>query len=141
MSTGKILVVDDDINICELLRLYIEKEGYQVIIANDGNEALRLFESEKPDFVMPWSAKMRLMEGVGEAKMPIIRCSTEVYSSPIDFAAFSAAVMIRLASEERYTSAPGPTFGRVEMAESSSERTALQSTPIFPKREGISPPS
>ena len=52
MSTGKILVVDDDINICELLRLYIEKEGYQVIIANDGNEALRLFESEKPDFVM-----------------------------------------------------------------------------------------
>ncbi len=52
MSAGKILVVDDDINICELLRLYIEKEGYQVIIANDGNEALRLFESEKPDFVM-----------------------------------------------------------------------------------------
>ena len=52
MSAGKILVVDDDINICELLRLYIEKEGYQVIIANDGNEALRLFELEKPDFVM-----------------------------------------------------------------------------------------
>ena len=29
MSMGKILVVDDDINICELLRLYIEKEGYE----------------------------------------------------------------------------------------------------------------
>ncbi len=52
MSAGKILVVDDDINICELLRLYIEKEDFQVIIANDGNEALKLFESERPDFVM-----------------------------------------------------------------------------------------
>ncbi len=52
MSEGKILVVDDDLNICELLRLYIEKEGYRVIIANDGNEALRLFEEERPDFVM-----------------------------------------------------------------------------------------
>ena len=52
MSAGKILVVDDDTNICELLRLYIEKEDFQVIIANDGNEALKLFESEHPDFVM-----------------------------------------------------------------------------------------
>lgn len=52
MSLGKILVVDDDTNICELLRLYIEKEDFQVIIANDGNEALKLFESERPDFVM-----------------------------------------------------------------------------------------
>ena len=52
MSSGKILVVDDDINICELLRLYIEKEDFQVVIANDGNEALRLFEQEHPDFVM-----------------------------------------------------------------------------------------
>ena len=52
MSAGKILVVDDDINICELLRLYIEKEDFQVIIANDGNEAVKLFEQERPDFVM-----------------------------------------------------------------------------------------
>ena len=31
----KILIVDDDTNICELLRLYIEKEGYSTVIAND----------------------------------------------------------------------------------------------------------
>jgi DNA-binding NtrC family response regulator len=36
MGTGKILVVDDDQNICELLRLYLEKEGYDVVLANDG---------------------------------------------------------------------------------------------------------
>ncbi|MGN0519033.1 MAG: response regulator transcription factor [Acutalibacteraceae bacterium] len=52
MSACKILVVDDDTNICELLRLYIEKEGYDVVIANDGEEALQKFRSEDPDFVM-----------------------------------------------------------------------------------------
>ena len=49
MSMGKILVVDDDINICELLRLYIEKEGYDVIIANDGGQAVTKFKTEKPN--------------------------------------------------------------------------------------------
>ena len=52
MSAGKILVVDDETNICELLKLYIEKEDCQAIIANDGKEALRLFETEHPDFVI-----------------------------------------------------------------------------------------
>ena len=52
MSMGKILVVDDDINICELLRLYIEKDGYDVVIANDGGQAVTKFKTEKPDLVM-----------------------------------------------------------------------------------------
>lgn len=52
MSAGKILVADDDTNICELLRMYIEKEDFQVIIANDGAEALKLFEAEHPDFIV-----------------------------------------------------------------------------------------
>lgn len=52
MSSGKILVVDDDLNICELLRLYIEKEGFSVVTANDGVEALRLFEKESPELIM-----------------------------------------------------------------------------------------
>ncbi len=52
MSAGKILVVDDDQNICELLRLYIEKEGFTVYIANDGRSALEIFEEQNPDLVM-----------------------------------------------------------------------------------------
>mgnify|MGYP001605160840 FL=1 len=52
MSSGKILVVDDDLNICELLRLYIEKEGFNVVTANDGMEALKLFEKENPELIM-----------------------------------------------------------------------------------------
>ncbi len=52
MPLGKILVVDDDKNICELLRLYLEKEGYNVIISNDGEEALVKFNALKPDLVL-----------------------------------------------------------------------------------------
>jgi len=52
MAVGKILVVDDDQNICELLRLYIEKEGFTVAIANDGRKALEAFDTENPDLVM-----------------------------------------------------------------------------------------
>ena len=52
MSAGKILVVDDDQNICELLRLYIEKKGFEVRIANDGRKALEIFEEQNPDLIM-----------------------------------------------------------------------------------------
>lgn len=48
----KILIVDDDINICELLRLYIEKEGYSTVIANDGAQALEIFNKEQPNLVL-----------------------------------------------------------------------------------------
>ena len=44
MANEKILVVDDDKNICELLRLYLEKEGFAVTMAYDGNAALQEFE-------------------------------------------------------------------------------------------------
>jgi len=52
MSKEKILVVDDDVNICELLRLYIERDDYQVVIANDGEQAVELFNREQPDLVL-----------------------------------------------------------------------------------------
>lgn len=52
MASEKVLVVDDDQNICELLRLYIEKEGYQVVLANDGQKALSVFEEENPDLIL-----------------------------------------------------------------------------------------
>ena len=52
MSTGKIMIVDDDLNICELLRLYIEKEGFSVVTVNDGETAVKTFEKEKPDLIL-----------------------------------------------------------------------------------------
>ena len=52
MANEKILVVDDDTNICELLRLYLTMEGYQVTTANDGEEGLEKFNQLKPDMVL-----------------------------------------------------------------------------------------
>ena len=52
MASGRILIVDDDTNICELLRLYIEKEGYEASIANDGETALKMFDSFGPDLLL-----------------------------------------------------------------------------------------
>ena len=52
MASGKILIVDDDRNICELLRLYIEKEGFETAIANDGKAAVRMFDSTNPDLIL-----------------------------------------------------------------------------------------
>ncbi|MBR5779070.1 MAG: response regulator transcription factor [Clostridia bacterium] len=50
--TTKILVIDDDINICDLLRMYLEKEGYEVRTANDGVEAMTVFRMYEPDLVL-----------------------------------------------------------------------------------------
>lgn len=52
MNANKILVVDDDGNICELLRMYLEKEGYTVFIAHDGQKAVDTFREKKPDLVL-----------------------------------------------------------------------------------------
>jgi DNA-binding response OmpR family regulator len=47
-----ILVVDDEPGIVELLRLYLEAEGFRVVAAGDGEEALAAFEREAPDCVV-----------------------------------------------------------------------------------------
>ena len=52
MANEKILIVDDDKNICELLRLYLEKEGYTTCLAHDGQAAIDTFTAEKPDLVL-----------------------------------------------------------------------------------------
>lgn len=52
MSRGKILVVDDERKIISLVRGYLEREGYQVIEATDGQQALDIFRRETPDFII-----------------------------------------------------------------------------------------
>ena len=48
----KALVVEDDGNIAELLRLYLEKDGFEVAIASDGGTGVRLAQSENPDVIL-----------------------------------------------------------------------------------------
>lgn len=51
-NLGKVLVVDDDKNICEVIKMYLENSGYHVKVANDGREAQESFSSYKPDLVL-----------------------------------------------------------------------------------------
>ena len=48
----KALVIEDDKNIAELLRLYLEKDGFEVIIAGDGGKGLQLATDEHPDVIL-----------------------------------------------------------------------------------------
>ena len=52
ISTIKALVVDDDPLILELLQLVLELEGYTVVTASDGEQALRQWDTEQPDLVL-----------------------------------------------------------------------------------------
>ena len=48
----KILIVDDDVNICELLRLYLEKDGFETKVANDGEQAVKYAAQYNPDLIL-----------------------------------------------------------------------------------------
>ena len=52
MQQTKVLIVDDDINIAELIRLCLEREGFSTIVAHDGMEAVEKFKSEAPNLVL-----------------------------------------------------------------------------------------
>jgi two-component system alkaline phosphatase synthesis response regulator PhoP len=51
-NKGKILVVDDEESILRLVSYNLEREGYEVLTAADGNKALAIIEAEKPDLVI-----------------------------------------------------------------------------------------
>ena len=51
MST-KILMIDDDSNICEFVKLYLENETYEVKTANDGAQGMEMFKTYDPDIVL-----------------------------------------------------------------------------------------
>ena len=74
----KILIVEDDRNIADLLRLYLEREGYEVAIAADGLKGLEKFRQEQPALVL-LDVMLPGMDGWGvcrsirsESKTPII---------------------------------------------------------------------
>ena len=50
--SNKILIVDDDANICELLRLYLEKDGVSTVVASDGEQALEFATKASPDLIL-----------------------------------------------------------------------------------------
>ena len=57
-----VLIVEDDNNIAELLRLYLEKEGYVTLVASDGGAGLEQFRQHHPDIVL-LDVMMPVMDG------------------------------------------------------------------------------
>lgn len=52
MSKLKVLIVDDDSNVCEILGLYLKENHYEVIEANNGNDAIELYKNCQPDIIL-----------------------------------------------------------------------------------------
>jgi len=59
----KVLIADDEPQICEILRIYFEKEGFTVVDAGDGKEALEKINSERPDILI-LDVMMPVMDGL-----------------------------------------------------------------------------
>lgn len=79
----RILVADDETEIRDVLRLYLEKEGYEVVEAVDGPEALRLIKQEKIDLaildiMMPGVDGYRVLRNIREeSNLPVLMLSAK----------------------------------------------------------------
>lgn len=77
MPPGPILVIDDDPEICDLLRRALERGGYRVVVAHDGMEAIREFELNRPsmlfvDLMMPKLDGEELLRILGTPRPPVV---------------------------------------------------------------------
>jgi DNA-binding response OmpR family regulator len=100
----KILVVDDDLNIQRLYKEELEEEGYEVVIATTGKEALEVFAKEKFDIVtldilMPDIDGISLLRKMKEQRpdMPIIMSTAYDYRD--DFAVWASEAYIVKSSD------------------------------------------
>jgi DNA-binding response OmpR family regulator len=100
----KILVVDDDMHIQRLYKEELEEEGYEVVIASNGEEAIKLFDTETPDIVtldilLPDIDGIRLLRQMKEKnpKIPIIMSTAYDYRD--DFAVWASEAYIVKSSD------------------------------------------
>jgi DNA-binding response OmpR family regulator len=97
----KILVVDDEKNILKLYQAELEDEGYSVVTANSGREAMDVFESENPDLVtldilMPDMDGIQVLRQMKERKPDIPVIMLTAYDYRDDFSVWvSDAYMVK----------------------------------------------
>lgn len=100
----KILVVDDDVHIQRLYKEEFEDEGYEVVLASNGQEAIEKFEKEAPDIVtldilLPDIDGIRILRQMKEKnpKVPIIMSTAYDYRD--DFAVWASEAYIVKSSD------------------------------------------
>jgi DNA-binding response OmpR family regulator len=100
----KILIVDDDQNILRLYKEELEEEGYLIVTASNGQEAMERFEKEDPDLVtldilLPDVDGIKLLRQMKEKKprLPIIMSTAYDYRD--DFAVWASEAYIVKSSD------------------------------------------
>jgi DNA-binding response OmpR family regulator len=95
----KILIVDDDQNILRLYKEELEDEGYEIVTASNGQEAMEQFERESPDLVtldilLPDVDGIKLLRQMKEKKprLPVIMSTAYDYRD--DFAVWASEAYI-----------------------------------------------
>ncbi|MRG77851.1 MAG: response regulator [Methanosarcinaceae archaeon] len=89
--TKMIMIVDDEPDTVDLVKLVLETEGYEILVAYSGSEALEKIKTEKPDMVlldimMPgmdgWAVRTKLLEDKETKDIPIVMLTAR--AQPID---------------------------------------------------------
>jgi DNA-binding response OmpR family regulator len=100
----KILVVDDDLHIQRLYKEEFEDDGYEVVVASNGREALEMFEKEDPDIVtldilLPDMDGIHILRQIKEKnpKIPVIMSTAYDYRD--DFAVWASEAYIVKSSD------------------------------------------
>lgn len=165
MTNNRVLVVDDDVKTVDLVRLYLARDGYKVLVAYDGNEALRLAREAHPDLIV-LDLMLPGMDGLqvcrtlrGESDVPIIMLTARTTEedklkgldmgaddymvkpfSPKELAARVRAVLRRLPDETQRGSAEikqGELTLNFLRREASVDGRSLHLTPIEFKLLGV----
>ncbi|MCK5506264.1 MAG: response regulator [Thermodesulfovibrionia bacterium] len=100
----KLLIVDDDLNIQRLYKEELEEEGYDVVIASSGKDALEMFEKENPDIVtldilMPDIDGISLLRKMKEQRPNIPIIMSTAYDYRDDFAVWASEAYIVKSSD------------------------------------------
>jgi DNA-binding response OmpR family regulator len=100
----KLLIVDDDANIQRLYKEELEEEGYEVVIASTGKDALEMFEKENPDIVtldilMPDIDGISLLRKMKEKRPDIPIIMSTAYDYRDDFAVWASEAYIVKSSD------------------------------------------
>ncbi len=100
----KLLIVDDDLNIQRLYKEELEEEGYDVVIASSGKDALEMFEKENPDIVtldilMPDIDGISLLRKMKELRPNIPIIMSTAYDYRDDFAVWASEAYIVKSSD------------------------------------------
>jgi len=83
ISNPKVLVIDDDVNICELIRLYLEKENFDVVTVNNGVQGLEEFRRQAPsivilDIMLPGTDGWQILREIRKiSSIPVIMLSAK----------------------------------------------------------------